>query len=94
MGGKRTLALNHFCWEAIHRLTVNEMSARIRARLSRKRPMEHRLKQEAEECRGRAVSYLGRPEATFLLRVAREFDRLATIKSKEDPEDGESTNGR
>ena len=57
-------------------------------------PLDFRLKQEAEECRERALTYLGRPEATFLLRVAREFDRLATIRSKEDPEDGDSTNGR
>jgi hypothetical protein len=34
-------------------------------------------KQEAEDCRLKALNYLGRPEATFLLKVAREFDRLA-----------------
>ena len=33
--------------------------------------------EEAEKCRHQARSYLGRPEARFLLRVAREFDRLA-----------------
>jgi hypothetical protein len=32
---------------------------------------------EAEDCRRKALSYLGRPEAPFLLRVAREFDRLS-----------------
>jgi hypothetical protein len=35
------------------------------------------LKEEAEDCRRKALAYLGRPEAPFLLRVAREFDRLA-----------------
>jgi hypothetical protein len=35
------------------------------------------LRDEAEQCRQRALSYLGKPEAPFLLRVAREFDRLA-----------------
>ena len=33
--------------------------------------------EEAEICRRRALAYLGRPEASFLLRVAREFERLA-----------------
>ena len=33
--------------------------------------------EEAEECRRKALTYLGRPEASFLLRVARQFDRLA-----------------
>ena len=32
--------------------------------------------EEAERCRRQALSYLGRPEAPFLLRVAREFDQL------------------
>lgn len=35
------------------------------------------FEEEAEECRRMALCYLGRPEAPFLLRVAREFDRLA-----------------
>jgi hypothetical protein len=35
------------------------------------------LQQEAETCRQRALAYLGRPEGSFLLHVAREFDRLA-----------------
>jgi hypothetical protein len=35
------------------------------------------LDEEAEQCRQRARAYLGQPEAPFLLRVAREFDRLA-----------------
>lgn len=32
--------------------------------------------EEAEICRRKALAYLGKPEASFLLRVAREFDRL------------------
>ena len=32
--------------------------------------------EEAEKCRQQALSYLSRPEAPFLLRIAREFDRL------------------
>ena len=35
------------------------------------------LQDEADSCRTTALRYLGRPEAPFLLRVAREFDRLA-----------------
>jgi hypothetical protein len=35
------------------------------------------LAEEAEKCRLQALSYLGRPEASFLLRVARGFDDLA-----------------
>ena len=35
------------------------------------------LAEEAEKCRLQALSYLGRREASFLLRVAREFDDLA-----------------
>jgi hypothetical protein len=34
-------------------------------------------REEAERCRQRALEYLGRQEAPFLLRIAREFDRLA-----------------
>lgn len=34
-------------------------------------------KEEAETCRMRALSYLGKPEAPFLLSVARAFDDLA-----------------
>jgi hypothetical protein len=32
--------------------------------------------EEAEQCRRKALAYLGRPEASFLLNVARQFDRL------------------
>jgi hypothetical protein len=35
------------------------------------------LQEEAEICRRKAVRYVGQPEASFLLRVASEFDRLA-----------------
>jgi hypothetical protein len=34
------------------------------------------LEKEAERCRRLALEYLSRPETPFLLRVAREFDRL------------------
>ena len=40
------------------------------------------LEEEAEECRRKALSYLGRPEASHLLRVAREFDRLAAERDQ------------
>jgi hypothetical protein len=35
------------------------------------------LDEEAELCRRRALSYIGKPEAPFLLKIAGEFDRLA-----------------
>ena len=35
--------------------------------------------EEAEICRRRALAYLGCPEASLLLRLASEFDRLAII---------------
>jgi hypothetical protein len=47
------------------------------------------LHNEAENCRDKAMSYLGKPEARFLLRVAREFDRLA----KQRPTIVDSANG-
>ena len=34
--------------------------------------------EEAEDCRRKALAYLGQPEGTLLLLVAREFDRLAS----------------
>lgn len=40
---------------------------------------EHLL-EEADDCRRRALAYLGKPEAPFLLRVAREFERLAEVR--------------
>lgn len=48
--------------------------------LHKGKPMADHLREQAEECRERALAYLGRPEATFLLRAAREFDRLAAAK--------------
>ena len=45
----------------------------------------HRL-DEAEDCRQRAHAYVGRPEATFLLRVAQEFERLALERRTETAE--------
>ena len=35
------------------------------------------FEEEAEDCRRKALAYVGRPEASFLLGVAREFERLA-----------------
>ena len=36
------------------------------------------FQEQAESCRRQATQYVGRPEAPFLLRVARAFDELAT----------------
>ena len=33
------------------------------------------LLEEAENCRRKALAYLGRPEAALLLRLAKEFER-------------------
>ncbi len=41
------------------------------------RMTEAMLVEEAEQCRREALAYLGKPEATFPLRVGRELDRLA-----------------
>lgn len=35
------------------------------------------FKEEADSCRRKASEFAGRPEAPFLLRVARAFDELA-----------------
>jgi hypothetical protein len=35
------------------------------------------FKEEADSCRRKADEYIGRPEAPFLLKVARAFDELA-----------------
>jgi len=43
------------------------------------------LHEEAELCRQRALSYVGQPEAPFLLRVARELDRLAMDRKPSAP---------
>ena len=37
---------------------------------------------EADDCRRKALCYLGRPKAQFLLRVAREFERLSAQGQK------------
>ena len=39
--------------------------------------IEARLIEDAQECRVRALAYVGRPEAVLLLKTAREFERLA-----------------
>jgi hypothetical protein len=36
------------------------------------------FQEQAERCRRQAAQYVGRPEAPFLLSVARAFDDLAT----------------
>lgn len=38
------------------------------------RSNELSFNEEAEDCRRKALAYLGRPEGPFLLRVARAFD--------------------
>jgi len=39
--------------------------------------MKHiELLEEAEDCRRRALAYVGQPEAKLLLRVAKEFEGL------------------
>ena len=38
--------------------------------------------EEAEDCRRQALAYLGKPEAQFLLRVAKAFDELAEAESR------------
>jgi hypothetical protein len=38
--------------------------------------------EEAVICRLKALAYVGQPEAPFLLRVAREFERLASLRTK------------
>lgn len=36
------------------------------------------FEQQAEHCRTQATAYIGKPESHVLLRIAQEFDRLAT----------------
>jgi len=36
--------------------------------------------EEAQDCRRKALTYLGQPEAAFLLRVAKEFEELGAHK--------------
>ncbi len=35
-----------------------------------------RLLEEADNCRRKALAYLGQPEATFLLKAAKAFEEL------------------
>ncbi len=54
--------------------------SRASSQIAKCQPMpDEALLKEAEQCRQRALGYLGRPEASFLLRLAREFDRLARV---------------
>ena len=46
---------------------------------------EATLNSEAERCRQKSLSYLGKPEAPFLLRIAREFERLAVGSKAKKP---------
>jgi hypothetical protein len=39
-------------------------------------PVQMFFAEEAEICRRKALAYLGKPEASFLLQIARQFDRL------------------
>lgn len=48
-------------------------------------PIDHSaLREEAETCRRRALAYLGRPEATFLISAASAFDELAAREHRSD----------
>ena len=53
------------------------------------------LTDEAEHCRQKALAYVGQPEASFLLRVAEEFERLVDDPpvSPEAREDGTERRG-
>jgi Uri superfamily endonuclease len=46
------------------------------------------FEEEAEDCRRKALAYVGQAEASFLLRVAREFDRLAAEHGHHGPRIG------
>jgi hypothetical protein len=39
------------------------------------------LREEAETCRRRALTYIGQPEATFLIKAAKAFDELADAEA-------------
>ena len=45
------------------------------------------LYDEAEDCRRKARSFVGRPEAPFLLRVARAFEWVADARKSSDGND-------
>ncbi len=40
------------------------------------------LLEEAQDCRRKALTYLGQPESALLLRVAKEFEQLETEHQK------------
>ena len=42
----------------------------------------HIFRTEAEKCRRQAADFAGRPEASFLLRIACSFDELASVQSR------------
>ena len=44
------------------------------------------FERQAEYCRGQALAYCGKPESLVLLRIAREFDRLAQGRTPSDPQ--------
>ncbi len=41
------------------------------------------LLEEAQDCRRKALTYLGQPEAALLLKVAKEFERMNTEQLRE-----------
>jgi hypothetical protein len=41
-----------------------------------------KFQEQAESCRRQATQYAGKPEAPFLLRIARAFDELASSGSR------------
>jgi hypothetical protein len=46
------------------------------------------FKDEADNCRREAAAYRGKPEAPFLLRVARAFDELDEVAMKKEARRG------
>lgn len=40
------------------------------------------LREEAENCRRMALVYLGKPEASFLIKTAKAFEELADQKDR------------
>ena len=54
---------------------------------------DSRLINEAEECRQRALAYVGRPEGKLLLRTAEEFERLAQQRSDLEANDPKAPTG-
>ena len=41
------------------------------------------LLEQAENCRRQALTYVGRPEASFLMKVARGFEELADERHRQ-----------